>query len=381
MVKQIKVNLKDRSYPIFIGDNSITKTVEAINKISPSKCLLIVDKNVLKHHLLLIRKTFSLIDCKVFTYTYTATERNKGLTQVEKIYNFLIKNSFDRKSIIVAVGGGITGDIAGFAASNYMRGIKYIQVPTTLLSMVDSSVGGKTGVNHNQLKNIIGSFYQPEFVAVYPEFLCSLPKRELYSAAGEIFKYVFLTDRKNYSLLKNNLFKLFSSRSFSIDKTIFTCVKIKADVVESDENETTGLRKILNLGHTFAHAFEVQSNYKLKHGEAVIGGIYCALFLSESFGYLSPERLKSVLNDFAFIKLKKDLSGLNPELAFQTMSADKKNSLGRIKFVLIEDIGRIVIDVSVDKELVLNSIEKMKWLISKKNPFKRGKLSGFEGET
>jgi len=363
MAKQIKVNLKDKSYPIIIGENSSAKAIETINKSTVSKCLLIIDTNVFKYHSMFIRKNFALINCKVYTYTFVATEKNKSLQQTEKIYKFLFENSFDRNSIIVAVGGGITGDIASFAASTYLRGIKFIQVPTTLLAMVDSSVGGKTGVNFNQQKNIIGSFYQPELVTINPNFLSTLPKRELYSAAGEIFKSAFLADEKNYDLLKNSLYKLFVRQSFNIDKTIFACLKIKTSIVENDEKETTGLRKILNLGHTFAHAFEVQSNYKLKHGEAVIGGIYCALFLSESLGYLSTKRLNKFLTDFAFIKPKQNLIGLNSNWVFQSMSNDKKNSLGKIKFVLIEEIGNIVVDATSQKSLVLDSIERMKKLI------------------
>lgn len=363
MAKQIKVKLKNKGYPITIGENSLQKVIERIDKSVVSKCLMIIDKNVLKYHSIRIRKTFALINCKLYIYTYAATEKNKSLQQSEKIYNFLSLNSFDRNSMIVAVGGGITGDIAGFAASTYMRGIKVIQIPTTLLSMVDSSVGGKTGVNFNHQKNIIGSFYQPDFVAIYSGFLSTLPKRELQSGAGEIFKSAFLADEKNYNLLKRSLYNLYTCQSFDAEKTIFACLKIKTSIVENDEKETTGLRKILNLGHTFAHAFEVQSKYKLKHGEAVIGGIYCALFLSERLRYLSTERLNKFLRDFAFIKPKKDLLGINSNLVFHSMSYDKKNSLGKIKFVLIEEIGNIVVDVIAEKSLVLDSIKRMKKLI------------------
>jgi len=186
----------------------LLKTVEKINKLSVSKCLLIVDQNVLKYHSLLIRKTFALLDCKVYNYTYSANEKNKSLTQIEKIYKFISNNSFDRNSIIVALGGGITGDIAGYAASTFMRGIKFIQIPTTLLSMVDSSVGGKTGVNLNNQKNMIGTFYQPELVAIYPDFLTTLPNRELKSGAGEIFKYSFKKKKKkkkNYFLPNHSI--------------------------------------------------------------------------------------------------------------------------------------------------------------------------------
>jgi 3-dehydroquinate synthase len=363
MAKIINVKLSDKNYQIIIDNDSLLKAVEKINKLSPSKCLLITDKNVLKYHSLLIRKTFAQLDCKVYNYSFTATEKNKSLGQTENIYKYLSDNSFDRNSIIVALGGGITGDIAGYAASTFMRGIKFIQIPTTLLSMVDSSVGGKTGVNFQNQKNVIGTFYQPELVAIYPDFLSSLPKRELQSGAGEIFKYSFLADNKNYFLLKNSLEKLFAIESYNIEKTIYACLKIKASIVENDEKEITGLRKILNLGHTFAHAFEVESKYKLKHGEAVIGGIFCALFLSEILGYMTNEKLNVILKDFRFIKPHKILSSLNPDSVFNAMGSDKKSYSGKIRFVTVEDIGNIVIDVVSDKSSVLAAFERMKRLI------------------
>ncbi|HEX9252509.1 MAG TPA: 3-dehydroquinate synthase [Ignavibacteriaceae bacterium] len=363
MAKIINVKLLDKNYPIIIGNDSLLKAVEKINKLSPSKCLLITDKNVLKYHSLLIRKTFAQLDCKVYNHTFSAAEKNKSLNQTEKIYKYLTDNCFDRNSIIVALGGGITGDIAGYAASTFMRGIKFIQIPTTLLSMVDSSVGGKTGVNFKNQKNVIGTFYQPEFVTVYPEFLLTLPKRELQSGAGELFKYSFLADNKNYYLLKNSLEKLFANESFNIEKTIYACLKIKSSIVENDEKEITGLRKILNLGHTFAHAFEVESNYKLKHGEAVIGGIFCALFLSEILGYMTSEKLNIIIKDFRFIKPHKILASLNPDSVIKAMGSDKKNSSGKIRFVTVEDNGSIIIDVDSDKSFVLEAVERMKRLV------------------
>jgi len=363
MAKIINVKLSNNNYPIIIGKDSLSKTVDKINQLSVSKCLLIADEKVLKLHLLLIRKTFALLDSKVYNYTFLATEKNKSLQQTENIYKYLNDNSFDRNSIIIALGGGITGDIAGYAASTFMRGIKFIQIPTTLLSMVDSSVGGKTGVNFNDQKNMIGTFYQPEIVAIYPDFLSTLPKRELLSGAGEIFKYSFLADQENYILLKNSLIKLFSNQSFNIEKTIQACLKIKTNIVENDEKEITGLRKILNLGHTFAHAFEVQSNYKLKHGEAVMGGIFSALFLSQTIGYMTKEKLNSILYDFNFLKLHNKLALLNSNHVYASMGSDKKNSMGKNRFVVAEDIGNIVVDVGSDKSSVLISIEKMKNLI------------------
>lgn len=363
MAKILNIKLSEKDYSIIIGNDSLLKTVEKINSLSVSKCLLIIDKNVLKFHSLSIRKTFALLDCKVYNYIFSANEKNKSLTQADKIYKFLSDHSFDKNSLIIAIGGGITGDIAGYTASTFIRGIKYIQIPTTLLSMVDSSVGGKTGVNFNNQKNMIGTFYQPELVAVYPHFLNTLPKRELQSGAGEIFKYAFLADDKNYDFLNKSLFQLFSSQSFDIEKTIYYCLNIKANIVENDEKEITGLRKILNFGHTFAHSFEVESNYKLNHGEAVIGGIYCALFLSEILGYMSPDKLNKIFNDFNFIKPDRKLILLDSDSIFNSMSKDKKNTFGKKRFVLINDIGNIVVDVVSEKPSILKAIEKMKSLI------------------
>jgi len=363
MFKVINVKLTDKNYPILIGNDTLSKTVERINTLSVSKCLLIADQNVLKYHSRLIRRTFALLDCKVYNYSFYANEKNKSLVKTERIYKFLSENSFDRNSMIVALGGGIIGDIAGYAASTFKRGIQLIQIPTTLLSMVDSSVGGKTGVNFNNRKNMVGTFYHPKFVAIYPGFLSTLPKRELQSGAGEIFKYSFLADKKNYNLLKDSLTNLFSTGSFDIEKTIHACLRIKANIVENDEKEVTGLRKILNLGHTFAHSFEVESNYSLKHGEAVIGGIFSALFLSEILGYMTKEKLNRILKDFNFVRPHKNLALMNVNSVFNIMSSDKKSSMGHNKLVLLEDIGNIVVDVVSAKSSVLNSIKKMKSLI------------------
>ena len=362
MAKQINVELAERSYPIIIGNDSLSKLVRKINSLRLSKCLIIADKNLIKYHYKIIRKTFAMLDCKTFNYIFIANEKNKNLKQAEKIYKFLNSNNFGRDSAVVAVGGGITGDISGFAASTYMRGIRYFQVPTTLLSMVDSSVGGKTGVNFSYFKNLIGTFYQPDAVYIFPEFLTTLPRRELISGAGEVFKYSFLADKKNYSLLNNNLIKLLSGNKINYKSLIISCLSIKSNIVRQDEKEITGLRKILNFGHTFAHAFEVESNYKLKHGEAVIGGIFCAIILSEIVGYLDNEKFDIIKNDFSFIKIEKSVKNLDPELVYQKMLGDKKNSLGKINLVVIEDIGNLVVDVIIPKAPIIESIERMKKL-------------------
>lgn len=362
-MKKIKVNIENSNYHVYIGDNALFQLAEDINKSTVDKCLFIIDSNVDKYHNDLIKGLSALINKKTFKYLFNATEKNKNLTSVEEIYNFLIDNYFNRDSVIISIGGGITGDLASFTASTYMRGIKYYQIPTTLLSMVDSSIGGKTGVNFGSRKNIIGTFYQPNGVYVVNDFLKTLPDVEIISGGGEIFKYAFLADRKNYLLIKNSLKKIFKDEKHDINKTIYSCLKIKSNIVSADEKETTGLRKILNLGHTFAHAFESASNFKLKHGEAVIGGIYSAFFLSEMIGYLDEKLLSKFLNDFSFIRPNKIIKKLDEEVVYGFMFSDKKNTENKIRLVLLQDIGNIIIDVSSEKESIISSIKSMKSLV------------------
>lgn len=362
-MKTIKIKLNENNYRVLIGENVLNNLIKQVNSLPITKCLLIIDRNVEKYHSEFIRNVFAEINCKTYKYIFNATEFNKSLNQTKLIYKFLSDNYFDRNSVIISIGGGITGDISAFAASTFMRGIKFFQVPTTLLSMVDSSVGGKTGVNFNDRKNLIGTFYQPDGVFIYPEILNSLHDKEILSGAGEVFKYAFLSDEKNYNLLKNNLKNFFNKNISGVEATVESCLKIKANIVSQDEMEITGLRKILNLGHTFAHAFEVQSKYKLTHGEAVIGGIYCSLFLSENLGYISKQKLNLFLKDFHFIKMNKILSGLDENKIYESMKGDKKNVSGTIKLVLLEDIGKIIVDVSAGKSVIIDSIRKMKSLM------------------
>lgn len=362
-MKKIIVRLKENSYPILISENSLSSLIDNLNSHEISKCLILIDKNVEKYHSQYLRKIFAGLNCKSYKYIFNATELNKNLKQCYNIFKFLSSHYFDRNSSIVSVGGGIAGDIAGFTASTFMRGIGYYQVPTTLLSMVDSSVGGKTGVNFEKRKNYIGTFYQPNGVYINSIFLNSLPQREMISGIGEIFKYSFLSDYKNYSRLKRDLESIIKGKKINYNGIIESCLKIKSNIVSQDEKEILGLRKILNLGHTFAHAFEVQSNYKLKHGEAVIGGVFCSLFLSEESGYISTDQLKEFINDYKFITINKRLNNLDEEKIYQSMMSDKKNLSGRIKFVLIEDVGKIIVDVLADKLLILDSIKRMKKLV------------------
>ena len=360
---KLKVKLQENSYNIFIGNKSLDELVMILNNYELSKCLVVVDHNVEKYHKKLIQNLIALLDVKTIKYVFHSTEKNKNLNEVSKIYKILSVNGFGRDSAILAIGGGITGDLASFTASTYMRGVSFFQIPTTLLSMVDSSVGGKTGVNFNSKKNIIGSFYQPKGVFIYKDFLRTLPRSEVISGAGEMFKYAFLADENNYNTIKESLKRLFNYKFVNLDKTIKSCLEIKSNVVSQDEKEISGLRKILNLGHTFAHAFESASGFKLKHGEAVVGGIFSALFLSKDLGYLQNSKLNKILSDFSFFKPNKILKTLDENKTYELMKADKKNTAQKINLVLIEDIGKVLVDVSTDKKLIIYALRQTKNLL------------------
>ena len=257
---KLKIKTKTQNYPIIIGSNLISK-IEKLgkgNSINFEKCLLVIDTKISKLILSKIKK--SLIRKKLYLHFFNANEINKSQKSVDKILDILLKKNFSRDDCLISIGGGITGDVVGFAASLFKRGLKFINIPTTLLAQVDSSIGGKTGINTKYGKNLIGSFYQPSLVITDVQFLKTLPKREITCGYGEILKHSLIANRNFYKFLIKNNKKIFNLSSPYIEKTIYESCKIKKKVVEKDEKET-GLRKILNFGHTFAHAFEATMGY------------------------------------------------------------------------------------------------------------------------
>ena len=350
-MKPIKLNIKTKSenYPIIIGSNIIKDLALHLNKssINFNQCLLVIDKKVPSK--MILRITKSLKKKKIFKFLFNANEKNKNLNYINKILQILLNKNFSRLDCVIAIGGGITGDVGGFAASLYKRGLKFINVPTTLLSQVDSSVGGKTGVNTIEGKNLIGSFYQPKIVISDTEFLRSLPKREVVSGYGEILKHSLILNKIFYKYLNNNSLNILNLKSPFIEKAIFESCKIKKKVVENDEKEK-GLRKILNFGHTFAHAYEATLGYskKLNHGEAVILGITTALKFSYDIKLIKLEEYNQVIQHILKMKLPSDIKNyfspknLNTILTF--MMRDKKNISKKINLILLKKIGSTVID-------------------------------------
>jgi 3-dehydroquinate synthase len=269
-------------------------------------------------------------------------EASKQWTSVATIQDALVDSGADRKSLVVAVGGGVVGDVAGFAASIYMRGIRYVQVPTTLLAQVDSSVGGKTGINHPQGKNLIGAFHQPQLVISDTATLATLPDRELSAGIAEVLKHGLLADRDYFDATVRDLPALRTREADALTRAIARSCEIKAGVVERDERES-GERALLNLGHTFGHAIEALTGYEAwLHGEAVGCGMVRAADLSQRIGLLAREGLEPIRAAVQAAGLPARIDGLSAEAAIRSMRGDKKAEGGEIRFILLERIGRAV---------------------------------------
>lgn len=357
-----KINIKSNSftYPVFIGSHILQSLPDLLKKHKLNKnVFIVIDENVEKIYGKEIRKLVERWANRSTIFILKASERSKSITTLKKIYTALAAGAFGRDTLLLSVGGGVTGDVTGYCAATYMRGVQLVHVPTTLLASVDSSIGGKTGVNFYNRKNLVGSFYQPHFVIIDTNFLQTLPTAELKSGAGEIIKYAFLSNKDFYSYLQQNFSKLLLLNSKVLSKVISESVLIKAGVVSQDEKET-GLRKILNFGHTFAHAFESHFDYKIKHGEAVVGGIVAALFLSHKLKFFNDEKLKNYLKFLSYYKLPASIKKVNNNDILEFIRLDKKKRGNKIKFVLLKDIGNLVVDAEIEKKEVFYALDKMK---------------------
>jgi len=354
---KLQVKTGNQKYPIFIGNDILNKLKIILkeNSINFNQCLVIADKNVPKK---LIEKVLnSLPQNKISLHYFNSSEKNKNQKSIDKILSILLSKNFNRNDCVISVGGGITGDISGFAASIFKRGMKFINIPTTLLSQVDSSIGGKTGINNKYGKNLIGSFYQPSLVISDIVFLKSLPKREIVCGYGEILKHAIIADKKFFTFLDINGSQILNLKSPLIEKAIFKSCSIKKKVVETDEKEM-GIRKILNFGHTFAHAYEASLEYskKLNHGEAVILGIKTAAQFSLSKNILNIKEFKLIENHLNKLNLPRNInkffSARNLKKILSFMKKDKKNNTNKINLVLLKKIGSPVYNLQFDEEKI-----------------------------
>ena len=356
-MKKIKVLKGKDRYEVYSGVESFNLLPDLIiGKGLNTNILFVIDKNVMKFHSERIKSMMDKFSGKNNFYIMPSGEKNKSTNRYNNILAFLADNNYGRDSLIVAIGGGVTGDIAGFVASTYLRGIQLVHIPTTLLAVVDSSIGGKTGINFFNRKNIVGTFYQPDFVLTDTVFFDSLPENEVISGTGEIIKYAFLSDWDFYNDVNDSYDSIISLHKETLNRIIPVCIKIKAEIVSEDEQESE-LRKILNLGHTFAHAYESYFDFGIKHGNAVVAGIISSLFLSFKKGIIN----KTSLNYFLNLPTKMIFTShrdLHEGEIINRMLSDKKNREGRIKFILIKDIGEILIEVDANREEIIYAVQK-----------------------
>ena len=354
---KLHVKTQNQKYPIFIGNKILNKLHVFLKKnlINFNQCLVIADKNVPKK---LVNKILNSLPKKgVLIYYFNASEKNKNQKSIDNVLSILLSKNFNRNDCIISVGGGITGDVSGFVASIFKRGLKFVNIPTTLLSQVDSSIGGKTGINSKYGKNLIGAFYQPSLVISDINFLKSLPKREIICGYGEILKHALIVDRKFFNFLNINGPKIINLESPLIEKTIFKSCSIKKKVVEADEKEM-GIRKILNFGHTFAHAYEATLGYskKLNHGEAVILGIKTAAKFSLINKILNIKEFRLIENHLNKLKLPRNITkyfstkDLNKILSF--MKKDKKNITNKLNLVLLKNIGSPIYSLQFNEKKI-----------------------------
>ncbi|MBU0630483.1 MAG: 3-dehydroquinate synthase [Candidatus Margulisbacteria bacterium] len=363
-MNKIRVNLKEHSYDVLIGTDilpELGKIVEANNW--GKEIFLITDPLVNDLYGDRVSKGFK---GKLVTIETKRGENHKTLAEAAKVFDQLVRHGAHRDSLIVALGGGVVGDLAGFVAANYMRGIPYIQVPTTLLAQVDAAIGGKTAVNHPKGKNLIGAFYQPRLVFVDVKSLTSLPARELRTGLAEIVKYGMIKDASFFKFLEENAHHL-HTRAFEKEDTLRAAMKlwqtivvesakIKAEVVEKDEKEAK-LRMILNFGHTFGHAIESLTHYRsYNHGEAVAIGMVAAALVAQKLGILDPNvtaRLRQLLDKLG---LPSEIKNFPVSKLIAGINIDKKVLGGKVNFVLPEKLGKVIIRDNVPLPIIRKTL-------------------------
>ena len=354
----VNVELKERRYPIYIGEGLLKdETCYPLKK--GDKAMIVTNPTVAQYYLETVTQTLEKIGCQVESVLLPDGEKYKTLDSLNLIFTALLKHNHGRDTTIIALGGGVIGDVAGFAAASYQRGVRFIQIPTTLLAQVDSSVGGKTAVNHELGKNMIGAFYQPSTVIIDTLTLNTLPKREVNAGLAEVIKYGAILDYAFFEWLEAHIDELVALNQHSLQHCIARCCQIKADVVARDETEK-GDRALLNLGHTFGHAIETHLGYgNWLHGEAVAAGTMMAAVLSEQLGDLSFEdvaRLEKLLARANLPTVSPDT--MQPDDYLPHMIRDKKVLAGKLRLVLLKALGQAYVATDTDKSLVLNAIER-----------------------
>lgn len=350
---ELCVGLGERSYPIYIEPGCLGKVAAGLKKSKVGKRYAVIsDSNVAKLYGGRLLEELAAAGLTAKMFVFAAGEENKTMATVTELASSLAQAGYDRHDAIIALGGGVTGDIAGFLASAYMRGIPFVQIPTTLLSQVDSSVGGKTGVDLPEGKNLVGAFYQPKAVYIDTDVLRTLDDQELLGGLAEVIKYGVIRDEHFFSFMETERKRILSLDPEVIVEMITRCCAIKAEVVAEDEREG-GLRKILNYGHTIGHAVEGASNYQLIHGLAVSIGMVAAARLSVLMGSLEESARDRLTNTLLSYGMPTEIPGdMDRDLIKRYLKTDKKAVSGKVQFVLPQKIGATCITDEVSEEMI-----------------------------
>jgi shikimate kinase/3-dehydroquinate synthase len=338
-MQTLRVELGARAYPIYIGQHLLSGAALILPHLDLPRVAIVTNTTVAPLYLPQLENGLRAQAVETMSIVLEDGERYKDWSTLNRIYDALLEHRCDRKTTLIALGGGVVGDLAGFAAATYMRGIPFIQVPTTLLAQVDSSIGGKTGINHPLGKNMIGAFYQPRLVLADTSVLESLPARELSAGLAEVIKHGLIRDAAFFAWLEQNMEKLLACDPAAMAQAVRRCCEIKAAVVAEDERET-GVRALLNFGHTFGHAIESGLGYgKWLHGEAVAAGMVMAADLSRRMNLIGQAEVDRIVALLARARLPAAPPDIAPERLLQLMEVDKKAEGGKLRFVLLDRIG------------------------------------------
>ncbi len=366
-LKTITVPLGKRSYPIYIGSGVREVVGKFLSKIPagkrlrfPRQTIIITDTVVARLYLEDVQRSLKASGFSVHVIIIPPGESQKSLHRADAIYAELLRNRIGRKSTIIALGGGVVGDLAGFVAATYQRGVSFVQMPTTLLAQVDSSVGGKVGINHPLGKNMIGAFYQPLCVIADTETLQTLPERERVCGLGEVIKYGIILDEKFFEYVRKNLPDIVAMQPAAIAHVIARCCELKAYVVSRDEKEEH-LRAILNFGHTVGHALEHAGHYRsLKHGEAILLGMIAETFLAHQLKMITADNAQRIEDMIAAVPLPRSFGFIfSAKKLIHTMRSDKKSLEGNIRFVLPKKIGRVTLPIPVKEEIIAAALHSL----------------------
>ena len=349
----------DFHYPICFEENfsNLAQAMRAEGLVDRKICI-VTDSNVGPLYESAVEEVLRKVSSDISVFTFEAGEKNKNLDTVSSLYQTLIQNGLDRKSLLVALGGGVVGDLTGFGAATYLRGIDFIQIPTTLLAQVDSSVGGKTGVDYQQYKNMVGAFHQPKLVYMNLSTLTTLPAEQFACGMGEILKTGLICDGEFFRFVCREQESIKALDMKLIAAMVRRCCEIKAVVVERDPKEQ-GERALLNLGHTVGHAVEKLKNFTLLHGQCVGAGLVAAAYLSMKRGLLNEQEYQEICRGCADYDLPIHVDGLIPQDVLAATKKDKKMEQGHIKFILMDGIGKSFIDKTVTDAEMLSCIQEI----------------------